>query len=110
MVVVHPYEHTNNYIYHGVALKEFTMEELKYSAGPTLCPYSIPAAAICFFNSNSYEEVIDNVLSFDGDSDTIGAIAGSIAGAYYGVPVYARDVVNQRKPKKIFDEAVSFFL
>ena len=110
VIKFYPYEHTNNYIYHGVALKDFTMEELKYSVGPTLCPYSVPAAAICFFNSNSYEEVIDNVLSFDGDSDTIGAIAGSIAGAYYGVPVYARDVVNQRKPKKIFDEAVSFFL
>lgn len=102
-------DHTDLYISHGVALKDFTMDELRYSIGPTVCPFSVPAAAICFYYANSYEGVIDNVLSFDGDSDTIGAIAGSIAGAYYGVPEYARRVVNQRKPKDIFDEALNMF-
>lgn len=101
--------HTDLYISHGVALKDFTMEELKHSVGPTVCPFSVPAAAICFYYADSYEGVIDNVLSFDGDSDTIGAIAGSIAGAYFGVPEYARDIVNQKKPNGIFDEALNFF-
>ncbi|WP_097006326.1 ADP-ribosylglycohydrolase family protein [Lacrimispora amygdalina] len=102
----YPEERTKKYIYRGVALKEFTMDELRYATGPTLCQYSVPAAAICFFYAESFEDVINNVLSFDGDTDTIGAIAGSIAGAYYGVPDYAIKVVDERKPKDIFDEAL----
>ena len=35
---------------------------------------------------DSYEDVIRNCISIGGDSDTIAAIAGGIAEAYYGVP------------------------
>lgn len=109
MTGFYEYEHTKLYVFRGVGLRDFTMDELKYSIGPAVCPYSIPAAAVCFYYADSFEDVINNVLSFDGDTDTIGAISGSIAGAYYGVPGYARDVVNERKPEKIFDEAVTIF-
>ena len=34
----------------------------------------------------SYEDVIRNCISIGGDSDTIAAIAGGIAEAFYGVP------------------------
>ena len=34
----------------------------------------------------SFEDVIRNCISIGGDSDTIAAIAGGIAEAYYGVP------------------------
>lgn len=39
-----------------------------------------------FFESNSFEEAIRNAVSLGGDTDTIGAITGSIAEAYYGIP------------------------
>jgi ADP-ribosylglycohydrolase len=40
----------------------------------------------CFFESESFEDAVRNAISIGGDSDTIGAITGSIAEAYYGIP------------------------
>ena len=39
-----------------------------------------------FFESTSFEDAIRNAISIGGDSDTIAAICGAVAGAYYGVP------------------------
>ena len=47
---------------------------------------SLPQALVCFFEGDSYEDVIRSCISIGGDSDTIAAIAGGIAEAYYGVP------------------------
>ena len=44
------------------------------------------AALGCFFGSESFEDCVRKSVSIGGDSDTIAAIAGSIAEAYYGVP------------------------
>ena len=35
---------------------------------------------------HSFEDAIRNEISIGGDSDTIAAIAGAVAGAYYGIP------------------------
>lgn len=86
-------------------ITEFTMDELKVKDGPTVCSFSVPAAAICFHEADSFKEVINNALSFDGDTDTIGAIAGTIAGAYYGVPEGARKLVKERNIGEMFWKA-----
>ena len=39
-----------------------------------------------FIESESFEDAIRNVISIGGDSDTLAAITGAIAEAYYGVP------------------------
>ena len=39
-----------------------------------------------FFDSYDFEDAIRNAIALGGDSDTIGAITGSIASAYYGIP------------------------
>ena len=54
--------------------------------GREICQVSLPQALACFFEGESYEDVIRNCVSIGGDTDTIAAIAGSIAEAYYGVP------------------------
>ena len=36
--------------------------------------------------TSSFEDCIRNCVSLGGDADTMGAIAGAIAEAYYGVP------------------------
>ena len=54
--------------------------------GKEICQVSLPQALVCFFEGNDYEDVIRNCISIGGDSDTIAAIAGGIAEAYYGVP------------------------
>jgi ADP-ribosylglycohydrolase len=50
------------------------------------CQGSVPQAITAFLESDSFEDAIRTAVSIGGDSDTIAAIAGSIAEAYYGIP------------------------
>ena len=54
------------------------------------CQGSIPQAFEAFFESTSFEDAIRNAISIGGDSDTIAAITGGIAEAYYGIPAEIR--------------------
>ena len=54
--------------------------------GKEICQVSMPQALACFFEGDCYEDVIRNCISIGGDSDTIAAIAGGIAEAYFYVP------------------------
>lgn len=47
---------------------------------------SVPQAISCALHSTSFEDAIRNAISMGGDSDTIAAIAGSIAEALHGIP------------------------
>ncbi len=50
------------------------------------CQETVPQAIVAFLESNSFEDAIRTAISVGGDSDTLAAITGSIAEAYYGVP------------------------
>lgn len=50
------------------------------------CQASVPEALVCFAESTDFEDTIRKSVSIGGDSDTIAAMAGAIAEAYYGVP------------------------
>lgn len=50
------------------------------------CQETVPQAIECFLESASFEDAIRTAISLGGDSDTIGAISGAIAEAYYGIP------------------------
>jgi len=50
------------------------------------CEGSVPQSFMAFFESVDFEDAIRNAISIGGDSDTIAAIAGAVAGAHYGVP------------------------
>lgn len=52
------------------------------------CVETVKQALSSFFNSYDFEDAIRNAISLGGDSDTIGAITGSMAAAYYGIPEY----------------------
>jgi ADP-ribosyl-[dinitrogen reductase] hydrolase len=45
---------------------------------------SLEAALWCFHQSNSFEETVLMAANLGDDADTTAAIAGQIAGAYYG--------------------------
>ena len=47
------------------------------------CQGSVPQALEAFFESESFEDAIRNVISIGGDCDTTGAIAGAVAWVYY---------------------------
>ena len=50
------------------------------------CQRTVPEALYCFLISNSFEDTIRTGVSIGGDSDTLCAIAGSVAEAFYGIP------------------------
>lgn len=50
------------------------------------CQVTVPQAIVCFVESTDFESAIRLAVSIGGDSDTIAAITGSIAEAYYGIP------------------------
>ena len=54
------------------------------------CQGSVPQALEAFFESIDFEDAIRNAISIGGDSDTIAAMAGGIAEAYYGIPTSIR--------------------
>lgn len=60
------------------------------------CQGSVPVALEAFFESTDFEDAIRIAISVGGDSDTIAAMAGAVAEAYYGIP------------EGILDEAIDF--
>lgn len=66
---------------------DFTLDEIResYSFSAT-CQGSVPQAIEAFLESDSFEDAIRCAISIGGDSDTIAAMAGSIAEEFYGIP------------------------
>jgi len=47
---------------------------------------SVPQALVCALEAKDFEDAVRNAVSIGGDSDTIAAIAGSVAEARFGIP------------------------
>jgi type I restriction enzyme M protein len=76
---------------------DFTLDAIRPTYAPpgtfhVSCQRSVPQALAAFLETDSFEDTIRNAISIGGDSDTIAAIAGSVASAYFGVPeeIYLR--------------------
>ena len=69
----------------------FTLDGIRgsYQFNET-CQATVPQAIMAFLESSSFEDAIRNAISIGGDSDTLAAITGGIAEAYYGVPTDIR--------------------
>lgn len=72
------------------------------------CEGSVPQAIRCFLESTSYESCIRNAIYLGGDADTIGAISGSIAYAYWkemneDMKDYALEILPKEMIKVIND-------
>ena len=50
------------------------------------CVETVKQSIGAFLDSNDFEDAIRNAIALGGDSDTIAAITGGIAAAYYGIP------------------------
>ena len=63
------------------------------------CQGSVPQALTAFLESGNYEDAIRNAVSLGGDSDTLAAIAGGIAWAYYrfGRSTLPREMARARQ-------------
>ena len=78
-------------------IKEYIEREFHYDLSRTLdnirpyyhhvesCQETVPEAIIAFLESKDFEDAVRNAVSLGGDTDTLGAITGSIAEAFYGI-------------------------
>lgn len=65
----------------------FTLSEIRPSYRfDVTCMGSVPQAIVCFLEAEDFEDAIRNAISLGGDGDTLAAMAGAIAEAYYGIP------------------------
>ena len=76
-----------DYMDHHYYPMNFTLDGIRdaYTFNET-CQNTVPQALMAFFESVSFEDAIRNAISIGGDSDTLAAITGGIAEAYYGIP------------------------
>lgn len=91
----------SQYIYHPKrSLKEYR-DKYKFEVS---CQKSVPVAIRCFLESNDYISCLRNVLFMNGDTDTLGAMSGSIAGAYYGFgSLCVEKILRQYLDDELFD-------
>lgn len=80
-------EEIRQYITENYYTIDFTLDEIRptYRFNET-CQGTCPQALQAFFESTDFEDAIRNAISIGGDSDTIAAMTGAIAEAYYGIP------------------------
>ena len=92
-------------------IKDYVVNEFGYDLSRTLdeirpsyyhvetCQKTVPEAITSFLEGESFEDVIRNAVSLGGDTDTLGAIAGAMAEAYYGIPDDLRAECLERIPE-----------
>ncbi len=76
---------------------------MSFGHGKETCQVSMPQALACFFEGRDYIDVIRNCISIGGDSDTLAAIAGGIAEAFYGMPEWAMWYAKSVLPDELRD-------
>ncbi len=88
---------------------DFTIDQIrpKYRFD-TSCQGSVPQAIEAFLESENFEDAIRIAVSLGGDSDTIAAITGGMAGAYYGVPDHLWKAAIAYLPKDLMDIVEAF--
>ncbi len=78
------------------------------------CAGTVPEAIIAFLDSEDFESAIRLAISLGGDSDTLAAITGGIAEAFYGMDstlpsdestcgTYIKDMIVERIPRDLRD-------
>lgn len=70
---------------------------------------SVPQAIFCFLESTDFEDAIRKAISIGGDTDTIAAITGSIAEAYYGIDKELIKKVEDYVPEYIINITNKFY-
>lgn len=86
------------YLLRNGADKSYVEQFVRREYGPILTPHpfsnpfdetcmnAVPVSVYCFLQSKDFEDAIRRAMIVGGDSDTIGAITGSLAEAYYDIP------------------------
>ncbi len=65
------------------------------------CQQTVPEAITAFLEGESFEGVLRTAVSLGGDSDTLTAIAGSIAEGFYEIPAWMLKEMMQQLPEQL---------
>ena len=105
-------------------IRKYVEDEFHYDLNRTLdeirpfyhhvesCQQTVPEAITAFMEAKDFEDAIRNAVSLGGDTDTLAAITGSIAEAFFGIPaVLKAECRNRIDPEmcqvlEIFDEVL----
>ena len=103
-------------------IKEYIEKEFGYNLNRTCdeirvvyrfdesCQGTVPESIIAFLESSDFESAIRLTVSLGGDADTMGAITGGIAEAFYGgVPNHIKKEVLKRLPNEFIDVMQRFY-
>lgn len=101
------------YIIHTFGYSELNLsvevlrEKSNYSV---TCQDTVPLAVAAFLESTDFESAIKLAISYGSDSDTIAAVSGSIAEAYYKeIPLYIADFCKCKLDKHAASLCKEFF-
>jgi ADP-ribosylglycohydrolase len=90
----------------------FTLDEIRADYRfDVSCQGSVPQAIAAFLTGEDFADVVSEAISIGGDSDTIAAIAGSIAEVIYPIPAELLDRVAARlapELRKVIERANIF--
>lgn len=74
------------------------------------CQGTVPESIIAFLESTDYESAIRLTISLNGDADTMGAITGGIAEAFYHeIPTFIKEEVIKRLPHEFITMMQQFY-
>ena len=98
-----------NYIERHYYPMDFTLDQIREAyIFDVTCQGSVPQAFQAFFESENFEDAIRNAISIGGDSDTIAAICGGLAEAYYGIPDSIRQEALSFLDERLLEIVVEF--
>lgn len=72
------------------------------------CQVTVPEAIICFLESRDFIDCIKKSIWIGGDSDTIAAMACSIAEPYYGMPHFIMEDFKNKIPDDMKSVIIKF--
>jgi ADP-ribosylglycohydrolase len=72
------------------------------------CQVTVPEAIICFLESKDFIDCIRKAIWIGGDSDTIAAMAASIAEPYYGIPHFIMENMKKIIPDDMKEVIINF--
>lgn len=65
---------------------------------------TLEAAVWCLLNSDSYRKCVQKAVNLGDDTDTVGAVAGGLAGIYYGYEEIPCEWLNVLAKRKYIEE------
>lgn len=70
------------------------------------CGHTLEAALWCFLNTGSYADCVLAAVNLGGDTDTTAAVAGAVAGVYYGFEAIPPKWAGQLRGKAVIDQCI----